>query len=331
MPSRDTQLATEGAGTAKDGSGLPHQIAAYESTTVSRAARIARSNSFAWTLSLLLHVGIFLAFYQVVFREAAQPKAHIIPEARLGAMAPSAQPQSSVPLRLAQQPTPPAEPKDAPNLDELPVAALPSDKTPSSLVPAQQSPQRSVPLASTAISHAAVTMPVSRFFGLTGNAYKVVYVVDVSASLMIYIEDIGRELRNSIRALVPTQRFHIVLAKPRQVEEFAPRRLVPAIGRYKTESLNFITQVSGIPEPGKADPIEAMRRAFAVEPQLIYFLTDGDYPDIETDLERTLQQLNPDGNVKITTIGFDPSPGPRSLLERIAREHGGHCRFMEPK
>ena len=117
-------------------------------------------------------------------------------------------------------------------------------------------------------------------------------MVDVSASLMIYIDDIVREMRDSIRGLIPTQKFHIVLARPRQVEELASRRLVPAIARYKKEADTFLATIDRIPKPGKADPIEAMRRAFAVGPDLIYFLSDGDYTDIENELDRELQRLN---------------------------------------
>ena len=153
---------------------------------------------------------------------------------------------------------------------------------------------------------------------------------------MIHIDEIIAEMRRSIRQLIPTQSFHIVLARPGKVEEFAPRRLVPAIGRYKQQAGDYLATIAGVPQPGKADPIEAMRRAFAVEPELIYFLSDGEYADVESELEKTLDQLNADKAVAITTIGFDPSRGPdpqrgpRALLERIARRHGGHFRVVEP-
>ena len=70
-----------------------------------------------------------------------------------------------------------------------------------------------------------------------------------------------------------------------------------------------------------------MRRAFAVGPDLIYFLSDGDYTDIENDLERELQRLNPRKEVCITTIGFHPprpEGGRPELLQRIAQWHNGH-------
>jgi hypothetical protein len=146
---------------------------------------------------------------------------------------------------------------------------------------------------------------------------------------MIYIDEIVKELRGSVRDLLPTQRFNIVLATG-EVQEFQPGKLVPAISKYKQPAMSFI-ESNAIPKIGKADPIEAMKRAFAMSPELIYFLSDGDYPDVQDQLEATLQQLNAQQQVKITVIGFDPSPKPLALLQRIAHNHGGHFRQVQAK
>ena len=77
-----------------------------------------------------------------------------------------------------------------------------------------------------------------------------------------------------------------------------------------------------------------MKEAFAARPELIYFLSDGDYEDVQdailnnrrTSLEDTLDQLNRDRSVKITVIFFGEGPRQRTILERIAREHGGNFR-----
>jgi hypothetical protein len=45
-------------------------------------------------------------------------------------------------------------------------------------------------------------------------------------------------------------------------------------------------------------------------------------------LEKALEQLNKDRAVAITTLGFDPAPRCRGLMERIARNHGGHFRLV---
>ncbi|HSW46750.1 MAG TPA: hypothetical protein VLM89_14405, partial [Phycisphaerae bacterium] len=234
--------------------------------------RLLRSNGFAWSLSIALHAVLFLVFWMAVLREASPARRAIIPEARLAAAPGPTQPLDPQPMQLAPRPMPPLE-ADKPRVDEAVVAALVPDEPASLALPG------TISLTAQAAA-AGPQAPLSSFFGQSGNAYRVVYVVDVSASLMIYIDDIIQQMRSSIHDLVPTQRFHIVLARPQEVEELPARRLVPAIARYKKEADLFLSTIDRVPKPGKADPIEAMRRAFAVGPELIYFLSDGDYADI---------------------------------------------------
>ncbi len=314
--------------------------------------RLTRSSALAWSISLALHAVIFIGFYHAVFHEVRATRRLIIPEARLvpgdgsGSLA-----SPTLQLSLSgQAPAPPAA-MAAPGIGEL--AAAPSGGRPGDLSIVATEGGVGPPIAGESLTAAAVEAfgnrfagvggqgtrpggspagslgPPSSFFGQAGNAYRVVYVVDVSASVTeLYVTEIVSQMRQSIRDLLPTQRFHIVLARPGRVQEFEPRRLVPAIGRYKTEASSFLDTISTSPGTGRADPIEAMRRAFAVGPELIYFLSDGDYRNIEEDLERTLEQLNAERQVRITVIGFEPAPEPSALLQRIATTHGGHFRAV---
>lgn len=309
--------------------------------------RVGRSNALAMVISLVAHGAIFAGFYQVIYREEPTARRDIVPEARLAPSAGPSSPQPAPPLRLSQQnlPSPPElkrlELKDVPliavDLDEPGVAA-------ESLSRVVQDPKQltsgSGSLLDFRTPGSAASGPPSSFFGVAGNAYKVVYVVDLSASLMAFMEDISREMLDSVRALVPTQQFHIVLAKPLRVEEFAPARLVPAIQRYKTDAASFIRSATRKVEKGAADPIEALRRAYAARPELIYFLSDGDYLKVQPALEAELKRLQAEYPAKITTIGFglpeQPdaqglTQGNRLLLEWIARYTGGHFRAVEPK
>jgi len=290
-------------------------------------ARVTRSNGFAWGLSLAFHALVFGVLWASVFRNQDGPRREIIPEARLAALP---GPVINQPLPFPRparespaEPRPPEIPADpgvvAAGSTAADVLALPPGLTASHGTLGEAAPLPTGPAAA----------PMSRFFGQTGNAYRVAYVVDVSASLMVYTGEIAREMHASIQALVPTQQFQVVLAMPGgEVQEFASGRMVPAIGQYKRQAAAFIERIRSRPAPGAADPIRGLQQALAVRPELIYFLTDGDYRNIEAELERRLEEMNPRREVRINTIGFDPSPGPRSLLERIARQHGGRCRIV---
>ena len=176
--------------------------------------------------------------------------------------------------------------------------------------------------------------PVSGFFGQRGNAYKVVYVIDTSGSLMTIFEPVQRALIDSIEQLRPTQSFHVIFAGAAPVE-LPARRLVPAIAAYKDPARKFIREI--VPE-ARCDPVAAMQRAFAVGPELIYFLTDGDFLLAAPELLAKLRTWNADRRVHITTIGFGPKlahsrvagqPVGEPLLRQIAHEHGGNFRWVD--
>ena len=286
--------------------------------------RVLGSNAFAIAISLVLHLGVFLGLYVGVFREIPPPAPDIIPEARLvnaGGLVP---PAKTAPLRLAQPVAP--LPMDRPKLepDALPITSARLDTVLSPSLTRTLDPAASV--TAQALPPPTGTGPVTRLFGQAGNAYKVVYVVDVSASLMIYLDPIVEEMRRSIQALKPSQQFHIVLAGPRKVVEFTPKRLVSANAKHKQLAMQFVDTMRDLLGAGAADPIAAMERAFGAKPELIYFLTDGDYTNLEKNLLASLGKWNADRTVKITTIGFTRRPAARQLLQRIAREHGGHFR-----
>ncbi len=177
--------------------------------------------------------------------------------------------------------------------------------------------------------------PVSGFFGQRGNAYKVVYVIDTSGSLAWMFDPVKRALIESIDQLRPTQSFHVIFAGGRPVE-LPERRLVPAIAAYKEPAKKFIREL--VPEL-QCDPVAAMQRAFAVEPELVYFLTDGDFGLAGKELIARLRQWNADKRVHITTIGFGVKltntqlagqPVGEPILRQIAEEHGGHFRWVSP-
>jgi hypothetical protein len=176
--------------------------------------------------------------------------------------------------------------------------------------------------------------PESRFFGQRGNAYKVVYVIDTSASLWDAFELAQRELIDSIERLTPQQSFHVIFAGDTPLE-LPARQLVPAITAFKEPAKKFILDLV---VKSRCDPVAAMERAFACNPELIYFLTDGEHKLYREQLLARLREWNADKRVHITTIGFGDRPDSRatgaligeSLLRQIALEHGGNFRWVSP-
>ena len=67
-----------------------------------------------------------------------------------------------------------------------------------------------------------------------------------------------------------------------------------------------------------------MHKALQLKPNLIYFLTDGEF---DPALIQKLSQWNAQRNVQIYTIAYFDESG-ATLLERIAREHDGEFKFV---
>jgi hypothetical protein len=303
--------------------------------------RLGRSNLFAWSLSLGLHAAVFAVLYLVVFHEAAEAHRTIIPEARLSAAAQSAPPRQALTLELPRTVSRTWQMPEPPSLDAMPVTPVTFDEPMAAMQPTRLSSTESATLTSP--PPVGSDAPVSTFFGEAGNAHEVVYVVDVSNSIMSsYRDEIVGEMRRAIRDLVPSQRFHIILAAPNQVEAMAPGRLVPAISQYKDNAMAYLDRMAEIWQTGEANPVDSLRRALDLKPELIYFLSDGAYSEaFQTSLLKMLTTHPNRRAVKITVLGFDPLPGnphgsngllgPQALLQRIAELYDGHYRVVESR
>ncbi len=163
--------------------------------------------------------------------------------------------------------------------------------------------------------------PKASFYGSGGNAYKIVYVIDRSGSFLDTFEYLRDELKRSIRALVPQQQFHVIFFSQGKPEEMPPKKLVYATEENKQKAFAYLDEV--VPG-GQTDPRPALERALKYEPELIYFMTDGEFE--KTVLDR-LRRLNKDAKVKINTYAFLNNVG-EQLLRQIAQENGGRYTYV---
>lgn len=163
------------------------------------------------------------------------------------------------------------------------------------------------------------------FFGLGGSASgvrSVVYVVDRSASMLGTFDYVRAELKRSISALRRSQKFHVIFFNSGDPLENPPARLVNSIDANKRQFFEFLEDV--IPT-GSTRPERALHRALALEPDLLYLLSDG--INFDPDLPRRLNEWNPNHRTRIYTIAYLDQGG-RRILEAIAREHGGEFKFV---
>lgn len=177
--------------------------------------------------------------------------------------------------------------------------------------------------------------PRATFYGTTGNAMKIVYIIDRTGSLVDqWRTGVQAEVKKSVHKLVPAQAFAVItFTSPdcggAQIVgnwtsmRFANREVIQA----------FDFAFSEIPsEGGERDELEifatAFKLAFSLKPQQIFFLTDGEF---RPELLEVVDKLNRDRSVKISTIAFTVSktsdtPTARAIrmrMKQLAERNGG--------
>ncbi|MDK1032745.1 MAG: hypothetical protein QGD94_12110, partial [Planctomycetia bacterium] len=162
--------------------------------------------------------------------------------------------------------------------------------------------------------------------GPSSGARRIIYVIDSSGSMTDSIDFVKAELKRSISVLVDVAAFHVIFFSAGKPIEMPARRLVSATIANKSLAFKFITGIVAGNEymMNATDPTEALRRAFELEPQIIFFLTDGEFDRTVVDL---IAGWNNEGNVSINTISFIYRSGER-LLRQIARDNNGIYKFV---
>jgi hypothetical protein len=164
--------------------------------------------------------------------------------------------------------------------------------------------------------------PHGPVFGNGGNALKIAFICDASGSMMEKMEALKRQLQTVVQQLRPFQEFSITFFQ-NETPTYIDVNLILATPENKHKAMAFLADVS---TNGSTDPIPGLDIAFAQKPELVYLLTDGDFPDNDKVMAE-IHKLNPDNKIKINTIAFTDSSDHdvnfRTLLSNIAKESGG--------
>ncbi|QQE10926.1 VWA domain-containing protein [Planctomycetota bacterium] len=177
------------------------------------------------------------------------------------------------------------------------------------------------------------------FFGSSGNARTIVFVVDASGSLIDTLPIVLRELQKSIRKLSDRQNFTVVFFQGTNAFEVPPRGLKQGTAKHKQAVIEWIDPDAHNVVPGQqTNPLRAINIALKYNPDLVFLLSDnitgqGQFEVNQKQLIREIVRANHAGT-KINTIQFlypDPleteiRPGTMKL---IAEQTGGRFLFVK--
>ena len=167
---------------------------------------------------------------------------------------------------------------------------------------------------------------------------QVIFVIDRSGSMAENMDPLIQEMVRTISYLRNEESagqrdsFHVIFFASGAPLENPPRRLVPATAGNKTDAVKFLETVLA---EGQTDPVPALKRAFEVLQQadpragkVIYFLTDGVFPDDAPVLE-AIRRMNAKKDVHIFTFLYGQRPAHAvEVMKRIASENHGNYKYV---
>lgn len=172
--------------------------------------------------------------------------------------------------------------------------------------------------------------PQSSLYKSSGNALRIVYILDHSGSMVDNFVSLKAEATRSVNNLVPLQYFAVIMVSDK-VTTVGPGQLQQALPEAKKQFAELMQRevAAGANDNLLAPFEEAFRRAFAMDPELIYFLTDGKFGD---GLIGKVKEMNKEGRTHINTIAFvTEEPDYKGKLQQLARENGGEYQFVPQK
>lgn len=241
----------------------------------------------------------------------------------------TAQPETS-----EVEPTPSETQYDLSELGEMKITELkPTD------IAGPPAPPIDSPLSSQAMS-AAMSMSSSsessmQFCGVEGGGNHFVYLVDSSGSMGDAFESARTELLDSIRQLKPDQRFYVVFfdAEPDYMRLSDPNEDEPRSVTASPENKRMLQRwaMTIKMDRGKA-PYDPLKFAIGLQPDVIFLLSDGEFPQ---GIEDLLQEINQFDNLfgdngpisLVHTIGYHSRDG-ETRMKRIAKQNGGQYRHV---
>jgi hypothetical protein len=167
------------------------------------------------------------------------------------------------------------------------------------------------------------------FFHIATRAGKVVYVIDCSMSMGLNgaLDAAKRELLASLGRLPPAAYFQVIVynstARPLLASQRDWLRATPENRQLVAQALRDLQA------EGATNHDQALPRALALQPDVIFFLTDAD--DLTEAYLRSVTQRNR-GRTVIHTIELTAGHGSESQmpLQQLARLNGGVYRAVDP-
>ncbi len=170
------------------------------------------------------------------------------------------------------------------------------------------------------------------FFGMNPKSKKIVFVVDSSKSMNFPHDSVGKtrlgrvklELAKAIHSMDKNQEFFVIFFSDFAIPMPA-RQLQPATPAAKQKYLSWVARVPGI---GTTEPLQALILALRLQPDTIFFLTDGQFnPSIVRAFNEVAEKTHYNQNVVVNGICLGNREG-EQLIRELAEKNSGKYTFI---
>lgn len=171
------------------------------------------------------------------------------------------------------------------------------------------------------------------FFGLVGEGYKFVFVIDRSGSMAGdgrgALRAVKAELLESLKNLDSVHQFQLIFYNHRPALMNPSGRtggLAFATDENKRRAERFLDSIAA---EGGTDHEAALKMAVRTQPDVIYFLTDADDPALDAAQLAKIRDMA--AGITIHAVEFGPGPKPAgvSFLAALARQNGGGYVYVD--
>jgi hypothetical protein len=163
-------------------------------------------------------------------------------------------------------------------------------------------------------------------------AKRIVYVIDGTGTMVGLRWTLVREqLQRAIDRLQPNQSFSVVLYHDGEAISLDAGKLAAATPAAKRKAYDWL---AGVSIRGQTNPLPAIQKAFAQQPELVYFLSDGEFDNLVgyDQVLAEVAKLNAAGTARVNTILVgDRDARAEQTLRELARRAGGTFKFVTEK
>ncbi len=173
------------------------------------------------------------------------------------------------------------------------------------------------------------TGPGTEFFGMRDRGGSFAYVIDCSGSMTARgsLDVAKRELLTSLARISPDARFAVVFYNLNAQVFTDPSGRPGLMAATPSNKARVRTLLAGVQPDGGTDHMQALKAAFAFQPEVIFFLTDADLITRQDVAELMLHV----GKARIQAVEFGQVSGLGGSvpLKSLAKATGGSYRYID--